>query len=228
MSVSVCAVEDDLQFPAFLTREHQPSAPVGGVPCNGIKARARGLLWGAGARFLRLLCHVVSPLTWWRGLKQPRELSFVEIEDMSRNGAGLAGPGGGHPSPMAPVLEDGIMKAAVEALNTFRAVEGEKALNMLLHELLIKSNDNLARYGVRGAFRETAELESLRAQLKGAQEANRRGTAEYRALQHAANQVCQDIANIAQQVAPDSDVYTMVRESLQAWEAATAPDRVTN
>lgn len=121
---------------------------------------------------------------------------------------------------MAPVLEDGIMKSVVESLNTFRAVEGEKALNMLLHELLIKSNDNLARYGVRGAFRETAELESLRAQLKNQQEANRRGNAEYRALQHAANQVCQDMAHIAQQ-AGDSDVGTMAKESLQAWEAAT-------
>jgi hypothetical protein len=142
---------------------------------------------------------------------------------MSRNGAGLAGPGGGHPSPMAPVLEDGIMKSVVESLNTFRAVEGEKALNMLLHELLIKSNDNLARYGVRGAFRETAELESLRAQLKNQQEANRRGTAEYRALQHASNEAVQALAGIV--VAPsEREVHEMrqdAEQAIKAWEAAT-------
>lgn len=144
---------------------------------------------------------------------------------MSRNGAGLAGPGGGHPSPMAPVLEDGIMKSVVESLNTFRAVEGEKALNMLLHELLIKSNDNLARYGVRGAFRETAELESLRAQLKNQQEANRRGTAEYRALQHAANQVCQDMAQIAQRF-PEGDAGAIAKVALESWQEATNPSNV--
>lgn len=145
---------------------------------------------------------------------------------MSRNGAGLAGPGGGHPSPMAPVLEDGIMKAAVEALNTFRAVEGEKALNMLLHELLIKSNDNLARYGVRGAFRETAELESLRAQLKRQQDANKHGNEEYRRLQHAANQLAQDMAQISDATATPTDCPQIARASIQAWEAATNPPNV--
>ena len=149
---------------------------------------------------------------------------------MSRNGAGLAGPGGGHPSPMAPVLEDGIMKSVVESLNTFRAVEGEKALNMLLHELLIKSNDNLARYGVRGAFRETAELESLRAQLARQQDANKRGNAEYRTLQHAANQLAQDMATMAanSESIGDSETAQLAQKSIQAWEASTASDRATN
>lgn len=111
------------------------------------------------------------------------------------------------------------MKAAVEALNTFRAVEGEKALNMLLHELLIKSNDNLARYGVRGAFRETAELESLRAQLKRQQDANKHGNAEYRTLQHAANEALQALAIIAD--APhEHDVREEARTAIKTWEAA--------
>lgn len=210
MSAMVCVVEDDLQFPAFLTRDQAPAAPVGGVPCNGIKARTRGL-WGAGVRFLRALL--------WTGF-QPREFSFVENVDMSRNGSGLAGQGGGHPSPMAPVLEDGIMKAAVEALNTFRAVEGEKALNMLLHELLLKSNDNLARYGVRGNYRETAEVESLRAQLKRQQEANQRGSAEHKMLQHAANEALQALAIIAD--APhEHDTREDARAAIKAWEVAT-------
>lgn len=211
MSTMDFAAVEDLQFPAFLSRSHQPPAPVGGVPCNGIKARARDL-WGVGARFLRLLLWPVF---------QPREVSFVEIEDMSRNGGMLAGPGGGHPAPTMPVLEDGIMKAAISALDTFRAVEGEKALNMLLHELLLKSNDNLARYGVRGAFRETAELESLRSQLKRQQDANKHGSAEYRTLQHAANQLAQDMAQIADRTDQGTDCPQIARASIQLWEAAT-------
>jgi hypothetical protein len=155
---------------------------------------------------------------------KPREFSFVE-NDMSRNGSGLTGAGGGHPSPMAPVLEDGIMKAAVEALNTFRAVEGEKALNMLLHELLLKSNENLARYGVRGAFRESAELESLRAQLARQQELNKRGSAEHRQLQHAANEALQALAIIAD--APhEHDTREEARAAIKTWEAATNPPNV--
>jgi len=208
MSTMDFAAVEDLQFPAFLSRSHQPPAPVGGVPCNGIKARARDL-WGAAARFLRLLLWPVL---------QPREISFVEIEDMSRNGSG---PSGGHPAPTMPVLEDGIMKAAISALDTFRAVEGEKALNMLLHELLLKSNENLARYGVRGAFRETAELESLRSQLKRQQDANKHGNAEYRTLQHAANQMAQDMAQIAERHDSPQDCPQIARASIQLWEAAT-------
>lgn len=142
---------------------------------------------------------------------------------MSRNGSGLAGPGGAHPSPMAPVLEDSIMKMAVEALNTFRAVEGEKALNLLLHEMLLKSGENLARYGVRSAFRESAEVESLRAQLKRAQEANQRGTAEYRTLQHAANEAVQALAGIVDSP-HEHEAHMMredAREAIKTWEAAT-------
>jgi hypothetical protein len=213
MSTMDLAAVEDLQFPAFLSRSHQPPAPVGGVPCNGIKARARDL-WGAAARFLRLLLWPVL---------QPREVSFVEIEDMSRNGGMLAGPGGGHPAPTMPVLEDGIMKAAISALDTFRAVEGEKALNMLLHELLLKSNENLARYGVRGAFRETAELESLRAQLARQQELNKRGSAEHRHLQHAANEAMQAMSVIA---GGADDANIIAREAMQNWETATNPPNV--
>lgn len=212
MSTMDFAAVEDLQFPAFLSRSHQPPAPVGGVPCNGIKARA-ATYWGAVARFLHLLLWPVF---------QPREVSFVEIEDMSRIGNGAGQIGAGHASPTMPVLEDGIMKAAVEALNTFRAVEGEKALNMLLHELLIKSNDNLARYGVRGSFRESAELESLRAQLARQQELNKRGSAEHRQLQHAANQLAQDMETLRQMV-PDEDLEKHASQSLQAWQDAITP-----
>lgn len=140
---------------------------------------------------------------------------------MSRNGSGLAGAGGAHPSPIAPVLEDNIMKMAVDALNTFRAVEGEKALNMLLHELLLKSGENLARYGVRSAFRESAELESLRAQLKRAQEANQRGTAEYRTLQHAANEAVQALAHMAGADYSSEDMSEYASKAVKTWEEAT-------
>lgn len=211
MSVSAHAVGDDLQFPAFLSRTHQPPALAGGVPCNGIKARAL-TYWGAGVRFLRLLLWPVL---------QPREVSFVEIEDMSRNGAGMASIQ--HQSPMTPVLGDAVSQKLIAALEVFRRVEGEKGLNMLLHEMLLKSNENLQRDGVQAAFRETAEIESLRAQLKRQQDANKHGNEEYRRLQHAANQLAQDMAQISDSTSTPTDCPQIARASIQAWEAATTP-----
>lgn len=135
---------------------------------------------------------------------------------MSRNGTM-------HPTPAAPVLDDHIAKPLIKALEVFRAVEGEKALNMLLHEMLLKSNATLQGFGVQSAFRESAELESLRAQLKRAQETNAHGNQEYRKLQHAANQAVQSLAVIADADGADSksDLRETASMAVKAWEAET-------
>lgn len=207
MSVIDCVVEDDLQFPAFLTRDHEPAAPAGRVPCNSAELRP-ATYWGAAGRLLRFVFWPFSQL---------RERSFVE-NDMSRIGA----IGTLHPTPAAPVLEQSISQPLIKALEVFRAVEGEKSLNMLLHELLLKSNATLKGYGVQPAFRETAELESLRAQLKRQQDANQRGSAEHKALQHAANEAVQALSIIAD--APhEHDAREEARSAIRTWEAATNP-----
>lgn len=207
MSVMDCAAEDDLQFPAFLTRDHEPAAPAGRVPCNSAELRP-ATYWGAAGRLLRFVFWPFSQL---------RERSFVE-NDMSRNGAGIAH----HQTPASPVLEQSISQPLIKALEVFRAVEGEKSLNMLLHELLLKSNATLQGYGVQPAFRETAELESLRAQLKRQQDANQRGSAEHKMLQHAANEAVQALSIIAD--APhEHDAREEARSAIRTWEAATNP-----
>lgn len=218
MSVMDCAAEDDLQFPAFLTRDHEPAAPAGRVPCNSAELRP-ATYWGAAGRLLRF---VFWPFSQLRDalLSRARIETFME-NDMSRNGAGIAH----HQTPAAPVLEESIAKPLFASLETFRAVEGEKSLNMLLHELLLKSNQKLVSYGVQPAFRETAELESLRAQLKRQQDANARGSAEHKALQHAANEALQALAIIAGNGDEHGEgiAAEMASKAIKNWEAATNP-----
>lgn len=75
---------------------------------------------------------------------------------------------GASPMPAAVPNTRSIVDDVAQAVERFRRIEGERGLYLMLETLLGGSRDVLAQHGVVPPARETAELESLRAQLQRA------------------------------------------------------------
>lgn len=171
------AYAEVIEFPAFLTRQ-RPVVPYReDSPCNEIKARPGDLL-GAAGRFLRFAGE------WFAAGISARVINMRNGMDSMANVQGIASgvaaarrpdvsqgigesPRPANPSPNPRSLVDDV----ASAVDRLRRIEGERGLYIMLESLLQGSRSVLVQHGVMPPQEGSAELESLRHQLKLAQEA---------------------------------------------------------
>lgn len=109
------------------------------------------------------------------------------------------------PRMEAPVLDLSLVDAVQSAADAFREIEGERLFNNLLSQMLADSNARLERRGIRGNVAGGAEVESLHAQLKRANEANVRGSAAHKEVV-AAGVVLRDALEKAYRDSPEDEM----------------------
>lgn len=172
MSLGLGWSEDTDALPAFLSR--RASAPED-APCIEPQGRLAGI-WGAARRIL-----ISAKINWRDGMRNGVDSMDTQNNRRAAGVAQLQRPILGGDSDAAQ--EDRrLLDAIKQPVEAIRVILGERAINSVLASLLRQSNANLERYGARQSDHDSAELESLRAQLKQAQEINSDGIAAYRTL----------------------------------------------
>jgi hypothetical protein len=172
MSLGLGWNEDMDALPAFLLR--RASTPEG-EPCGEPQGLLAGI-WGAVRRILPS-----AKIDWRDGMRNGVDSMDTQNNRRAAGVAQLQRPILGGDSDAAQ--EDRrLLDAIKQPVEAIRVILGERAINSVLTSLLRQSNANLERYGARQPDHDSAELESLRAQLKQAQEINSDGLAAYRTL----------------------------------------------
>lgn len=192
-----------IEFPAFLSRPREDAPPA--VKAGAWLRLARRVGdWGLGVleRPMRAWAiHRVKKaeavtLNKLNDLK--RDLEMVQEVHSSRQRA--AGHGGAAPAPTVPntvaMPDTRLLQAAKASLDAFREIEGERALNYLLEQMLANSNERLARHGVRGGGGDSVAKEqqimALTAQIQKGNEAFARAAAAGDKLRNALEKSYQD------------------------------------
>lgn len=171
--MAMLAWDDDFEIPQFFTRQAPVIPYREEAPCNAIKART-GDLWGAAVRFLRRAADRVRPgigasqfIGGYAIMRNGKDTMSIQDEtqrgrDRSPAPRIVQNIGQSAPSPLAmrSIVDD--VASAVERL---RRIEGERGLYNMLETLLQGSRSVLVEHGIMPPQQESAELESLRAQL---------------------------------------------------------------
>ena len=177
MALTTVSYDDDepMPFPAFLARRTSPA----------IEETSRPPSWRNPIR--RLIAAMKSPAEH----KMRNGTDMQEIPTIGRTGTQARVS-----QPIGADEDRRLIDAVMRPLESIRAVLGERAVNSVLHGLLRQSNANLEAHGARQPDHETAELESLRDQLRQAQQINSNGHAAYRKL-------AAELAELRDAVSPD-------------------------
>lgn len=214
-------------FPSFMSRPPASDAQPGRPPCNRIASRLGGL-WGAGSRLLRWAMagpQIIqfSEINMQNGLESQMAMTRSRMAQPIDGMAQLGGPQVGAQIGHAATPSDSA-QALVAAIQRIRIIEGERHINRMLYALARESDQVMVANGAQAQTPQTAEVESLHNQLKRAQSANDNGRVAHQALQRAANELAQSMAEIA--TMGDSVGATRLRElaqdAVKTWEMATS------